>query len=225
MKLTLLEKKKEIDNIYTFIFKPENKLNWTAGQYLIYSLDHENADLRGKQRFFTISSSPFEKLPSITTRISKNSSSFKKALFNLQIGEHINAKGPDGDFTLEKDFKNYVFIASGIGITPFISIIKELSYQKTKINISLIYANKSEKQILFAKELKNIAKANKEFKIKYILKPQQISSPLLKKYLDNKNIYYISGPDPMVEKVFEILKDLKVKEEKIRMDYFSGYKS
>lgn len=224
MKLTLVEKKHEIGNIYTFIFKPDKKLTWSPGQYLIYSLDHKNSDLRGKQRFFTISSSPFEKLPSITTRIYKNSSTFKQALFNLKIGDAINAKGPDGDFTLETTTKNYIFIASGIGITPFASIIKDLNFKHKKINITLLYSNNSKKQILFSKELDEIAKSNKDFKIKHLLK-QKFTSNLLKKYINTKNIYYISGPDPMVESVFEILKKLKISEEKIRMDYFSGYKN
>ncbi len=224
MKLTLIKRKKEVGNIYTFFFKPGKKINWTAGQYLIYSLDHKNADLRGKQRFFTISSSPSEKLPTITTRIYKNSSSFKKALFNLNPGETINAKGPDGDFTLNSKTNHYVFIASGIGITPFASIIKELNYKQKKINITLLYANKSSKQALFLKELEEIAKINKDFKIKNLFK-QKLTPNLLKQYIHPEYIYYISGPDSMVEKTLGILKKLNVNEDKIRLDYFSGYKS
>lgn len=223
MKLTLIKKQKEVSNIYTFFFKPEKKITWIAGQYLIYSLDHKNADLRGKQRFFTISSSPSEKLPTITTRIYKNSSSFKMALFNLKPGETINAKGPDGDFIINSKTKQYVFIASGIGITPFVSIIKDLNYNNKKINVTLLYANKSPNKALFIKELEEIARLNKDFKIKNLLK-QKLTSNLLEQYVNPKYIYYISGPDTMVEKVLNILKKLNINEDKIRMDYFSGYK-
>ena len=122
MKLKLIEKRNETKDIITFIFEPEKKFKWRAGQYLILSTDHKNPDNRGKMRFFTISSAPFENNPSITTRINKiNSSSFKKALTALKIGSVINAKGPDGDFVIKNINKKYIFIAKGVGITPFIS--------------------------------------------------------------------------------------------------------
>ena len=60
MKLKLIAKKTEKKEIKTFVFEPEKKIKWIAGQYLIYSLPHENPDIRGKMRFFTISASPFE---------------------------------------------------------------------------------------------------------------------------------------------------------------------
>ena len=76
MKFKLIEKRKEVGNIISFIFKPLEKFDWIAGQYLIYKLPHEKKDLRGIVRFFTISASPFQKTPTITTRIfNKNASS------------------------------------------------------------------------------------------------------------------------------------------------------
>ncbi len=224
MILKLVEKRKETRSVTSFIFQPENPFKWAAGQYLIYKLAHENEDLRGRTRFFTISSSPFEKNPSITTRITKSSSSFKKALNSLKPGDIIEAKGPDGDFVVDSFTKTHVFIAGGIGITPYISILKQLVKSKKKVRIILFYANKN-KQIPFKKDLDEISAKDKDIKVNYVLSPRKINSFMLKKHLIPGALYYISGPDAMVEDITRELIKLGVKEKNIKNDYFSGYKS
>ncbi len=222
MKLKLIEKHKETKDIITFIFEPEIPIKWVAGQYLIYSLPHNNQDIRGKMRFFTISSAPFEKNPAITTRISKNKgSSFKKALDNLKIGSIIEAKGPDGDFLVNNSNKKHAFLAGGVGITPFASIIKQLNYEKKQIGVTLFYT--SNNGFAFKEAFDKIQKKHKEFKIYYL--KERINKNILKQKLNNfKNfIFYVSGSDPMVEQTEKILCELGVKKENIKTDYFSGY--
>lgn len=223
MRLVLVDKKSEQKDISTFIFKPGEKINWIAGQYLIYSLPHPKQDLKGKQRFFTISSAPHQNFPSITTRIERNPSTFKKTLDSLRIGDVIFAKGPDGDFIIENLSRKYVFIAGGIGITPFISILRQLDFENKKFTATLLYSNKN-KQVVFKKEFDKIAKKNLNFKINYIYSPERIDKNLLKKFVDKKTFFYVSGPDPMVDKLEKILRKLGVKDENIKLDYFSGYK-
>ena len=226
MILTLIKKRKEAGNVKSFIFKPENSLIWTAGQYLIYSLEHKNPDLRGKMRFFTISAAPFEKYPSITTRIDKTKgSSFKKALDSLKPGDTINAKGPDGDFVVKNGNKQYVFIAGGIGITPFRSIIAAMNHKQLAMNITLLYSNKN-KDIPFKSELEKITMTHPELKIHYFINPYRIDKNAVKKFVPDfkKPLYYISGPDPMVEKTEKLLLELGIKKENINLDYFSGYR-
>ena len=72
MKLKLVDKKNETSNVKSFVFEPEIPVEWSAGQFMVYRLDHENPDIRGKQRFFTISSPPFEKNITITKTPAKN---------------------------------------------------------------------------------------------------------------------------------------------------------
>ncbi|MBI2026019.1 MAG: FAD-dependent oxidoreductase [Candidatus Levybacteria bacterium] len=207
MRLTLVDKKRLTSNIKSFVFLP-----------------HKNEDLRGEMRFFTISSSPFEKRIAITTRIFKKKSSFKKALDNLKIGEKIQAKGPDGDFVIEDFKKHHVFIAGGIGITPFIAIIRQKDYEKKPINVNLLYANKT-KRTAFKKDLDEIASRHKEFKLSYIFSPKKIEKNVLSKFFKNKKIiFFVSGPDPMVDNITKILLEEGVLEENIKQDYFSGYK-
>lgn len=221
MKLTLIEKKQETKDAFTFIFKPDEVISWFAGQYLIYSLAHENSDTRGKMRFFTISSSPFERNPSITTRIDPaNGSSFKRKLLSLNKGDIIDAKGPDGDFIIEDYSKDYCFIAGGIGVTPFGSILKQLEFDKKDLNIEFLYSN-SDKEFIFKEELDKLELKN--LKIKYF-KGQGIGEKQIKAVKDFKNrIFYISGPDPMVETLEKLLIFIGIDKENIKSDYFSGY--
>lgn len=225
MTLKLIGKVNETQDVKTFIFRPQTNLGWKAGQYLIYFLPHKNQDLRGKMRFFTVSSAPFEENVHITTRIEKTGgSSFKKELNSLRIGDEIEAKGPDGDFFLKNIKKEYVFIAGGIGITPFISILRQLNRDKKSFNVNLLYANRSWENIPFKKELEEIAAKRKTLKIRYFISPEKIDKKVLKSYVIKKRVFYISGPEPMVETFEKILSDLGVPANRLKQDYFPGYK-
>lgn len=227
MELTLIDKKQESLSATSFFFKPSSPALWTPGQFLIYTLNHKNPDVRGKMRFFTISSAPFEDHIAITTRIDEKApSSFKKALSQMKPGEKIQAKGPDGNFILEDVFAEYVFIAGGIGITPFRAIILDLANDKSPIKITLLYANKNE-DILFKKDFEEIKKSNPNFKISYFISPNHITEDSIRKLVPDlkKPIYYISGPNNMVEDLFSLLKNLGIEEKKIKLDYFHGYET
>lgn len=220
MKLKLIDKKRQAGDVISFIFDPQQKLIWIPGQFLIYSLPHKKEDVRGIQRFFTISSAPYEKLVMLSTKISKNSSTFKKSLNSIKIGDEISAKGPDGDFVIDNPKRNHIFIAGGIGITPFRSIILDLAHKNKPLNFTLIYSNKSA-QFPFEEELNN---AMKKFPHSQILKKIGMININDLSKLDKDSIFYVSGPDAMVDAMSKILLvDMAIDEENIVQDYFSGY--
>lgn len=223
MRLALIAKKNEGEKIKTFIFKPDKKIKWIAGQYLIYSLPHNNKDLRGKQRFFTISSAPYQNFPSVTTRIEKGSSSFKKALDKLKIGEEIHAKGPDGDFILDKKSKLNIFIAGGIGITPFIAILRDINFKEDPYKIKLLYANKNS-HILFKEELDQLSFQDKNFEVEYFIGRRKLKKETVRKFISKKTTFFVSGPDPMVADFENYLRKNGLTDNKLKLDYFSGYK-
>ncbi len=227
MELTLLDKKQETKDVFSFYFQPSSPVSWLPGQFMIYSLPHPNSDVRGIMRFFTISSAPFESHIAITTRIDKNNgSSFKKALMNMRAGQKIRAKGPDGNFILEDLKRDYVFIAGGIGITPFRSILEDLRHKTSDLRqITLFYANKSEDNILFKNDLDEAEKNNPNLKIEFIFSPRHIDEKTLKTGIKDfqKPVFYISGPDQMVESTVNLLETLGVQRKNIKEDYFSGY--
>jgi ferredoxin-NADP reductase len=227
MKLTLISKVKREGDATSFIFQPSHPIAWKAGQFMVYTLPHKNPDIRGEQRFFTISSPPFEKNIVITTKISsERSSSFKKALVELKEGQTIEAKGPDGEFVVNDPNKEYVFIAGGIGITPYHSILLDLKEKGKPINATLLYANK-DRNIVFQKELESLKNYSSTFKIVYFLSPQRINEETIKENVSNflDKIFYVSGPEPMVEVLQAMVKKMGVKKENVVDDYFPGYES
>ncbi len=225
MKLKFISKKNEAWDVKSFIFEPQERMSWTAGQFLIYFLPHEDPDIRGKQRFFTISAAPFEKHVMLSTRIfSQNRSSFKKALDNLKPEDLVSVKGPDGDFIVEDPNKKYVFIAGGIGITPFRSIILQLAHDNKPLNITLLYAN-STQDFPFKDMFEEIASQSPNFKIHYVVSPKHIDEGVVKQTVPDisEPVFYVSGPEPMVESLSETLIKMGIKEENLKQDFFPGY--
>ena len=117
--------------IRTFFFKSERPLRYVAGQFIELTLPHADPDDRGTRRWFTLSSAPSHELISITTKHAEKPSTFKQKLWSLEPGDTVDISEPMGDFVLPKDSTQpLVWIAGGLGITPFHSIVQWL--QDTK---------------------------------------------------------------------------------------------
>ena len=142
MKMQLVSKLQETKDITSFIFEPEQEIKWLPGQFLHYNLPHKNPDNRGIERWFTIASAPFEGHIRLTTRqAEQGGSTFKKALFSLSIGAYVEADTPDGCFLINPAYKKHIFIAGGIGITPFRSMIFQANNDNNMPDIHLLYKN------------------------------------------------------------------------------------
>ena len=229
MRMKLIERREEAPGVETFIFEPSEPVSWKAGQFLHYVLHHEPTDERGSDRWFTVSAAPFEGKPHITTRFIKDAaagqqSSFKKALRDLQVGsEAMEVSDVDGDFTVEDPVGEYVFIAGGIGVTPFRSILKQLDHEGVPINASLLYGNRDE-NIPFKAELDELAARQPGFKVRYLAGTRLDAVAVQAAVPDmSKPIFYISGPEPMVEALHTELKGLGVPAERLKGDWFPGY--
>ncbi|MGH7245798.1 MAG: FAD-dependent oxidoreductase, partial [Candidatus Levyibacteriota bacterium] len=193
-------------------------------------------DNMGTGRSFTISSSPLdETFLAITIKIPKPSTDFKKALFSLKKGSMINFYGPLGGFFLREDDKTpRVFLAGGIGITPFYSMIRYVSQKKLHIPIILFATFSTEEEVIFYKELKKIARKNKNIQIIFAVSKTttswkgdsgRLSKAHLKKYIDDfsKPIFSIAGPPKMVEEIIDLLLSIGVEEDRIKAEDFTGY--
>ncbi len=235
--MKLIKKEEVAHNIWRFIFEPNKKLNYVPGQFLEFSVAHDCPDSRGTRRYFTLASSPAERYVSFATKITDTSSSFKKALLKLTEGQRVSASGLAGDFILPLDEKRpLVFIAGGIGITPFRSMIKSLLDQVQSRNITLIYSVRSHEEIAF-KEIFDKAERLGWLKVVYAVNDKNVLlSPLQEKtgIVDGKMIedvvsdlsstlFYISGPPAMVNSIDHVLINLGVPDVNIMSDYFPGY--
>lgn len=223
MTLTLIDKKIETPTVTTFIFQPDQPVNWQAGQYLVYTLPHPSPDQRGVKRFFTIAAPPQEGDPRITTRITEPVSSFKTALNSMPIGGTIEATGPMGNFTLAEPAEQYIFIAGGIGITPFRAILLDLDQRDKQLPITLLYANRDQ-NIVFKDEFDELAQRHLEFNLNYVIDPQKIDAAIIQNVSGWQQAqYYISGPEPMVKAIEQLLTGLGVSGDQMKRDYFPGY--
>lgn len=225
MRFILIKKIKEARDSFSFIFKPEKDISWEPGQCILYKIPHDNPDDRGISRPFSISTAPFEKNIMLTSKFDfEKGSSFKRALFNLKTGDEVETSGPMGDFVI-KNFKDkLVFMAGGVGITPFRSILMDIIEKGENPEVILFYGNK-DKDIIFKDTLDKLADNNIWLKIHYILEPQFIDSDIVRKNVNDlyNSFYYISGPLKMVQIMKEMLLKMNIESKNIVEDYFSGY--
>ena len=148
--LSLREKIKIAPDIYEFVFNLEKKIIFLPGQYLEWTLNLKNPDSRGNRRYFTIASSPTEENLKIGVKFYPDSSSFKKKLISVTENDKVFAGQLSGDFIIPKNNnQKLVFIAGGIGITPFRSMVKYLLDNKIKMPIVIFYSNKSKEEIVY----------------------------------------------------------------------------
>jgi len=233
MKVTLDHVQAEAENIRTFYFRPSKPARFTAGQFAEWTLPHKHPDDRGVRRWFTISSSPTSQFVSFTTkRASERSSSFKKALFSLQPGAELEMSDSMGDFVLPKLIQTpLIFVAGGIGVTPFHSILSWLAATGEKRPIRLLYGVNNEDEIIF---LDSFDKASIKPTI-IVSQPSaawggergRLSAELILGLEEpsEDTLIYVSGPEPMVEALEKDLKKAGIKKSQLVLDFFPNYDS
>ncbi len=239
--LSLVSKNKLSGDVIEFVWKIKNfstnKLNFKAGQYLEWTLGHKKADMRGNRRFFTISSSPTEEGVRLGVKFYDKGSSFKNKLNALEVGDEIVASQLAGEFTLPVDTKNkLVFIAGGIGVTPFRSMTKNILDNNEKRDVVFMFSNKTPADIVY-KDIFDRAEVESGFKNIYIvneangeqsiknLKTGFITADLIKSEVPDykERMFYISGSHGMVSSFETELQKMGVKRGDILVDFFPGF--
>lgn len=224
-------------NIYEFQFTKNSNFTFIPGQYLEWTVPLVQSDTRGNRRYFTVASSPTEKDIKLGVKIGEQSSAFKKWLSTMTEGSQIVASQLTGDFTLPKDInKKLVFIAGGIGVTPFRSMIQYLLDTKEKRDIVFFCACSHGDEFVY-KDIFKTAEKEMGIKIIYVVTNKQnvpknwdgevgyLDKETVTKYVpDYKDrMYYLSGPNIMVESYKKILKAMGVSRKNIITDYFPGF--
>lgn len=223
MKLKFIEKKEEVENVMTFRFAPAEPLTWQPGQYMHYDLPLTKVDDKGPERWFTISSAPFEKDIQITTRLDNLPvSAFKQYLMSLTAGDEIEADGPGGKFVLRADAKRHILIAGGIGITPYRSMLAQLAHDAQPANAVLMYANR-DGNFTFNDELDGYANRDQTLSIQKFIDRKITESDLASFIKEEGSVFYLSGPKGMVESYESLLPTLGVNPDNMLKDYFPGY--
>jgi ferredoxin-NADP reductase len=220
-----------------FVFDPKQKFVFSPGQYMEWTLAHKNADSRGNRRYFTIASSPTEEDLKLGIKFYANGSSYKKAMLTMTDSTPIVGAQVRGDFTLPKDLnQKLVFIAGGIGITPFRSMIKYLLDTKQPRPIILLYANKTVDEIVYY-DIFNQAQQQLGIHTIYTLTDKtklpvnwqgyvgRIDEAFIKRFVPDfiERTFYLSGPRSMVTAYENTLTSIGVSHSQIKIDFFPGF--
>ncbi len=235
--LQLKEKAPIGHNTYQFVFLPNKKLHFVPGQYMEWTLGHTKQDTRGIRRYFTVASSPTENQILIGVKFYEKPSSFKRVLESLQQNDTIVASQLAGDFTLPKDKnKKLVFLAGGIGVTPFRSMIKYLIDTNERRDIIMFYSNKHASDVCY-KEIFDQAQTQLGIPIIYTLEntdsvpenfpyiPGFITKEMIMQQVPDykERMFYISGPRSMILSFKKTLRQIGVHGSHIITDFFPGF--
>ncbi len=237
--LPFVKKEQLTKDTYTFYFKRNGtEHDFVPGQYYEMTVPHKNADDRGVARVFTISSSPTDKeFITITTRIIQ--STFKMTLNSLMEGQMVQFGGPWDDLNFdEKDTSPHVFLAGGIGITPYHSIVKYAIEKNISTQMILFVSWKNFDEMVFDdffrdanNHLENftyvptITEENEMSADVWDGEKGRIDEAMMRKYVsDITNCkYFFSGPPAMVKALKDVVKSMGVADEKIIAEDFEGY--
>jgi len=234
--LQLQQKIQIAPDVYDFIFAPSRKVAFAPGQYMEWTLGHADPDARGNRRYFTLASSPTEKTLRLGVKFYPESSSYKQAMLALDADQPIVAAQLAGDFVLPRNpNQKCVFIAGGIGITPFRSMIQYLLDTHQRRPIVLFYANTMVNQIVY-RDVFEKARQTLGIKTIYTVSDRRsvpanwkgrvghINAALIQSEVpDYKDCtFYISGSNAMVTSFEQMLKGMGVRGAQIKTDFFPG---
>ena len=224
-RVKILEIKKVADFTKSFVLEKPKSFEYEPGQHGYVEISPND----GKP--FSFVSSPHEKIIEFATII-RDQSKWKQDLNKKNVGDELILSGPYGVFKYEDIEADIAFIAGGIGITPFIGILRYINFKKRSTKVTLLYSNKSENRTAFKNELDMLEEKNPNLKIVYTMTEQEdfdgekgrINEDFIRKHVRNpeKKVWYVAGPPIMVKEMNELLKkEFLVK--KIKLDSFVGY--
>jgi len=233
-KLKLIGRKEVARDTLEFQFEKPEGFNFKPGQYGGFTLiNPPETDAGGITRRFSLLSMPDDPHLAFVTRL--QTSAFKRVLKDLSLESEVKFAGPTGTFTLHEDaVVPAVLIAGGIGIAPFYSMIRAAVANRSTQQIILFYGNREKNDAAFLSELMQLEEQHPFFKLIPVLEKAEadwhhetgyITDSLLRKYLSDLNapIYYICGSPGMVTAIQELLAEMDINPEHVKVEDFPGY--
>lgn len=225
------------DRTMAFHFDKPEGFNFKAGQAIDLILPQSTGlDADGSRHTFSIVSAPHENELAVATRM--RGSAFKNALARLAIGASVEIEGPFGSLTLHKKLdRPAVLIAGGIGITPFMSMVRHAANSALQQQLVLLYSNRRPEDSAFLSELQRLEGENRNFRLVATMtgmarsqrpwtgETDRIGESLVKRVAEGlaNPVYYVAGPPALVDALREALERAGVDEDDIRSEEFYGY--
>ncbi len=234
--LRLKEKVQQAPDVWDFVFEPPQKMAFVPGQYMEWTLATSDDDSRGNRRYFTLASSPTESTVRVGVKFHPHSSALKQSLLAMKPQDQILASALAGDFVMPADVRQKcVFIAGGIGITPFRSMIQYLLDVHQWRPIVLVYMANTEKDFVYRPVFER-ARQMLGLKAVYVATDGQgmptgwssragrVTPQMIKAEVPDYQTcqFYISGPTAMVDEYRHMLRQMRVRDDQIKTDFFPG---
>ena len=211
------------------------KVEFDPGQYFFVTLpDIGHQDDKGLRRHISVVTAPHESgVLGLATRL--RDTAFKRTLAELSEGAEVDVEPPKGNFKLPQETpKPLVFVAGGIGITVFRSMLRHLAETGFPTQVTLIYSNRDRESTAFLDELEQLEGEHPELRVILTMtqdpswdgEHRKIDAAFFKDYLgDDLNGYafLVAGPPDMVEGMKEALAAAGVQEENVTAAGYSGY--
>ncbi len=234
-RLTLQRIEKKAQGAYDYVFRSNRKMVFEPGQYLDWTMQLRSPDNRGNRRSFTIASAPSEDEVRLGVKFYPNPSTFKQGLLHMKPGEVILAGQLAGEFTLPPDRnQKLAFVAGGIGVTPFRSMVQELVNRREARDIVMFYGANKADEIAY-RDIFN--QASQDIGLKQVLavaEPGSAAHGFHEGFVDRdlitqmapdykQRLFYLSGPRAMVVRFEDVLAELGVPWSHIKTDFFPGF--
>ena len=236
--MAVLCKREEIaHDTMAFYFDKPAGFDFRAGQAIDLTLiEPPETDGEGNTRTFSIASAACDAQLMVATRM--RDTAFKRVLKTVALGTAVKLDGPSGSFTLHKNqAKDGVFLGGGIGIAPFLSIIRQAASDKLAQQLYLFYSNRRPEDAPFVDALQDCARQNPNFhfvptmtnleasKQAWTGEMGKITVGMVSKHVRTLKgpIYYVAGPPGMVTAMRQMLAGGGVDEDDIRTEEFAGY--
>ena len=229
--------KKEIANgtLALRLSKPEG-FRFVPGQAVYVSFPGlKDADAHGQVRTFSIASDPEDSELEIATRLTDTR--FKQYLAAADLGSVVQIEGPYGDLVLHDDANRpAIFLAGGIGITPFRSMVVDATSRGLQHRLFLFYSNRKPEDAAYLTELRELEKENPQLKLIATFTegeaaPQgnavehgHITAEMLATHVGDlvAPIFYVAGPPAMVSAMEVVLQSAGVDQKNVRAEKFAG---
>jgi ferredoxin-NADP reductase len=236
-RLKLLGSEEIAHDTYAFHLERPHGFEYESGQTIdLYLIDPPEMDDEGPVRTFSLVSAPHDPELMVATRM--RDTAFKRALKNAEPGMEFAWDGPYGSFILHKSAaKPAIMMAGGIGITPFISMVKTAMHQRLHHQIYVFHSNHTPEDAPFLDELTAISHSTPSVLYIPTMTDMNTSLPqwdgekgfvnrdLLERHVGDLStpIYYIAGPARFVNGMRKMLVEATVDEDNIRFEEFPGY--
>ncbi len=217
-------------DVTSFRFPRPKELQYKPGQFFFVSIKQDGKELN---KHFSFSSSPTENgYFEFTKKFTDHE--YSLALKASKVGDWARIDAPYGKFTFEGEYPKIALLCGGIGITPFMSIIKNATDKKLGSKITLFYGCRTQEDTAFKKELEDLAMENSNFKLHVVLSQASpdwkgatghITGEMVQKELPDfkDTTFYACGPPPMVKAMEELIAGLGLPKEQLKLEYFTGY--